>query len=173
MICPRCKKRMATVRYTEVVDGEAVEHHLCDECLSAMQANASAGFEYASVLPANKRPPVAEVVQEAVVGGKSCPTCGTALETVLSQGRVGCGTCYSTFGHQVEAILEGLHRALQHKGKVPHFDDARAKLRADLQTKRTLLRTMLRAEKYEEAAALRDEIRSLEVGLSASESGAD
>jgi len=36
-----------------------------------------------------------------------------------------------------------------------------------------LLRSVLQAENYEEAARLRDEIRSLETGLCVSESGAD
>jgi protein-arginine kinase activator protein McsA len=53
------------------------------------------------------------------------------------------------------------------------MDDARARLRADLQTKRALLRSVLRAENYEEAARLRDEIQSLETGLNMAESGAD
>ena len=59
------------------------------------------------------------------------------------------------------------------QGKVARLDYARARLRADLQAKRTLLRTVLQAEKYEEAARLRDEIRSLETGLYVSETGAD
>ena len=52
-------------------------------------------------------------------------------------------------------------------------DDARARVRSELQSKRALLKTALNLENYEEAASLRDEIRSLETGLVASEAGAD
>ena len=45
------------------------------------------------------------------------------------------------------------------------------RLRADLQTKRTLLRTLLRREKYEEAAVLRDEIQEMESGQSTAGAG--
>jgi protein-arginine kinase activator protein McsA len=49
------------------------------------------------------------------------------------------------------------------------MDDSKAQLRADLQTKRGLLRSVLKAEKYEDAARLRDEIRTLENTLQTSE----
>ncbi len=53
------------------------------------------------------------------------------------------------------------------------LDDARAQVRAELQSKRTLLKTALSTENYEEAAILRDEIRVLESGLSTAEAGAN
>jgi protein arginine kinase activator len=95
------------------------------------------------------------------------------LNTIIEKARVGCPACFSHFGGQIESTLEGLHRGLQHLGKSGRMDDARARLRADLQTKRALLRSVLRAENYEEAARLRDEIQSLETGLNMAESGAD
>ena len=32
MLCDRCKKREAKIYYTEVVNGEMKEQHLCEEC---------------------------------------------------------------------------------------------------------------------------------------------
>jgi protein arginine kinase activator len=113
------------------------------------------------------------VVKEAVLHQRACSTCGTLLSEVVEGHRVGCARCYESFGSQIESILYGLHRALRHKGKAFRVDDTRARVRSDLETKRALLRTVLDAENYEEAAALRDEIRCLEEGLYAFDSGVD
>ena len=112
-------------------------------------------------------------MSEAVRAQRACPSCGTPLSTVVDDGMVGCRTCYDHFGKEIDSILEGLHRGMQHKGKVSKLDNTRARTRADLQNKRQLLRTMLKAENYEEAARLRDEIRELEGGLSMADSGTD
>jgi protein arginine kinase activator len=112
-------------------------------------------------------------VSDAVEARKSCASCNTTLRQILETGRVGCSTCYATFPVQLESLLEGIHVALAHRGKVPRVSDARARVRADLQSKRGLLKTALTTENYEEAAALRDEIKALETGLSSAEGGRD
>lgn len=170
MLCQKCHKSLATVRYAEVVDGQVTDQHLCAQCLALHQKNASPGFE----LP-GPSPTLRKTVQDRVslAAKRTCPSCGSLLSRVAEEGKVGCTACYEAFGDQIESILEGLHRALRHKGKVAHLEDSRARLRADLQTKRGLLRSVLRAEQYEQAATLRDEIKSLETGLYVSESGAD
>ncbi len=174
MLCQKCHKNLATVRYAEVVDGQVTDQQLCRDCLACLQEDSGAGFDIAGSKPVvHQKPSASEVASEVVKTQRTCRTCGTALSTVLDEATVGCATCYETFGSQIESVLEGLHRALWHKGKVSRMDDARARLRADLQAKRALLRSVLRAENYEEAARLRDEIRGLEAGLHVSETGAD
>ena len=66
---------------------------------------------------------------------------------------------------QLEAAVRGLQGALHHRGRSPRADDSRDRIRADLQTKRALLRSALKTENYEEAAILRDTIRTLEAQL--------
>ena len=61
--------------------------------------------------------------------------------------------------------MEGIHYGMRHRGKMPVLDDKRTMLRAGLQTKRTLLRSAVGRENYEEAISLRDEIRALEIEL--------
>ena len=53
------------------------------------------------------------------------------------------------------------------------MNNARERVRSELVSKRALLKTALNMENYEEAAALRDEIKVLETGLSVSGGGAD
>ncbi len=173
MLCQKCHKNLATVRYAEVVDGKVTEQHLCGECLKQHQQNAAKGFELAGPAPMLRRPRQERAARDVVRTEKACPSCGALLSRVTDSGKAGCSACYEHFGSQIESLLEGMHRALRHNGKVFRLDDTRARLRGDLQTKRALLRSALRTENYEEAARLRDEIRCLEQGLHISESGAE
>lgn len=170
MLCQKCHKNLATVRYAEVVDGKVTEQQLCSDCLALHQRETAMGFEL-SRAPSLK--PKEERSRGEAAREQTCPSCGVLSSHIIDAGRVGCPHCYEQFGGQIESILEGMHRALRHKGKVAKMDDTRARLRAELQNKRALLRSVLRAENYEEAARLRDEIRILENGLFVSEQGTD
>ena len=172
MLCQSCHKNLASVRYAEVVDGKVSDLHLCQECLTKRNEDVTPGFEFSSPSPflrqkgSGTRPEIGESHQ-------TCTSCTTTLHGIMDSGMVGCAVCYETFPAELESLLEGIHVALAYRGKVPRLDDARARVRADLQSKRTLMKTALNIENYEEAASLRDEIRALEIGLGASEAGAD
>ena len=46
MLCEQCKKREATVRYVEVVNGVKTEHNLCGHCAAQLDIGQfSAMFE--------------------------------------------------------------------------------------------------------------------------------
>ena len=174
MLCQSCHKNLASKQYTEVVDGKVSALHLCQECLTQRQDGTDAGFQIAK--PAQftrKGRATSDITPEPLEARKSCVACNTTLKQIVDTGRVGCSSCYETFPAQLESLLEGIHIALAHRGKIPRLNNARARVRTELQSKRALLKTALNMENYEEAAALRDEIKVLERGLSASEAGAD
>ena len=82
------------------------------------------------------------------------------LQEVIDNESVGCAACYESFPAQLESLLEGLHDALAHRGKsIGAADDASTRIRADLRGKRSLLKSALQVENYEQAAALRDDVR--------------
>jgi protein arginine kinase activator len=166
MICERCHKRMATMRFTEVVNGRPSVRNICEVCLSELEGNANTGFELSGA-PQPKRIQAGEE-RKAVSGQKTCSACGMELRSALENGRVGCSQCFDTFADQLDPILRELHPSLRHRGKMAHLDDSRERLRADLQTKRALLRSALKLENYEEAAVLRDTIKNMEAGMSGS-----
>ena len=171
MLCRNCHKNLASVRYAEVVDGKVSDLHLCQDCLAARAESVSTGFEFATPSPflGKKKDRPAGKTRE---GHQTCTACTTSLQEIVDTGNVGCSVCYESFPAELEGLLEGIHIALTHRGKVPRLDDARVRVRSDLQSKRALLKTALSMENYEEAASLRDEIRALEIGLGASEAGA-
>ncbi|HOE65172.1 MAG TPA: UvrB/UvrC motif-containing protein [Candidatus Hydrogenedentes bacterium] len=166
MLCERCRKNAATARYSEVVHGKVSVRNICKSCLDALQEDPSTGFEIAGA-PAAKRTKTDREPSEPTLPHRSCPACGLSLRMAIKAGRMGCGACYRNFGDAVDSQLRGLHVSLRHRGKTPRVDDIRDRARADLHGKRALLRTALKLEDYEKAAALRDDIKALETGLGA------
>ncbi len=167
MICKRCMKNVATVKFTEVVDGNAVQHHLCRDCYQEFQHEAP-GFSVEVPKPRRSAPRRRAAAARRTDTAR-CASCGTSLNRIFETAEVGCAACYSTYGKEIESILEALHRGLAHRGKSFKCDDARARLAKELQTKRLLLRSTLKAENYEEAARLRDEIAALEASAQSEE----
>lgn len=168
MLCQRCHKNLATVRYAEVVDGKVTDLHFCSDCLLRHQESSQTGFELSGPAPAPRHTPAQESggqQSDSVVAQRTCSSCGMLLKHAVKTGQVGCSQCYSEFADDLEPMLRAAHTAMRHRGKAPHRDDAREALRAELQTKRALLRTALKMENYEEAAVLRDEIKALDTGM--------
>lgn len=173
MLCQKCHKNRASVRYAEVVDGKVKNLQLCKECLARQQDEVENGFEFAEPVLAGRAAPHRGPLVDTETDTRTCEACETTLKSILETGKVGCCTCYKTFAVELESLLEGIHDGLTHRGKTPHLDDTRARIRSDLQTKRALLKTALGLENYEEAAGLRDEIRALEAGLGLSSAGVE
>ena len=171
MLCQKCHKNLATVRYAEVVNGKVTDLHLCQDCLNK-QRDGAAGFELGGPASSGRVSGVSRVGRGPFPGPRKCSSCGVQLVKILDSGRVGCGACYVTFSQELEPLLAGLHGSTIHQGKSPRVDDARARLREELQHKRVVLRSAVQSESFEEAASLRDEIRELELALGVSDAGA-
>lgn len=167
MLCQKCHKNLATVRYAEVVNGKVTDLHLCAECLAKHQENATAGFELTGSIAS--RAGGGTRAEKTTRQRRACKSCGTQLVSITDTGRVGCAGCYSMFAEDIEPVIAGIHGNVHHLGKNPTVTDSRANLRATLQTKRALLRAAVRNEQYEDAAALRDSIQSIEKELGLSE----
>lgn len=167
MICKSCMKNVATIKFTEVVDGNVVEHYLCPECYREHQ-EASAGFSESVPRP-SVRGAVREKSESAARAKQvaKCPSCSITLAQILESATVGCPVCYTTFGKEIESLLEGLHPGSAYQGKTFKCDDERLRMSKDIQNKRVLLRRMIKEENYEEAAQLRDEIARIELAAQA------
>lgn len=165
MLCERCHKRSATLRYSEVIDGKAIARNICETCRRDIEGNASLGFEMSGAAPAPRPEYFPRFTGDTAPRHVSCPSCGTELAEALKTGRVGCGLCYDTFAEQFGPVLRSVHPSLIHRGRTPRRDDTRERLLMDLQSRRALLRSALKTESFEDAAVLRDEIKRLEASL--------
>jgi protein arginine kinase activator len=92
-----------------------------------------------------------------------CSTCGYEYSDFKKIGRLGCPDCYTAFEAQLVAVLRHVHGSTQHAGKKAVRTNERAAVRERVAALREDLALAIRSEEYERAAALRDEIRELEM----------
>jgi protein arginine kinase activator len=166
MICQNCQKNVATVHVTEVLQEEgasepsATEQHLCEVCAQTMD------LPHAS--PASK--PKVDVWKLLQISAQNtrkkssltCSECGMSLDEFRKKGRLGCAKDYEVFKSHIVDLLERVHGARSHMGRVPGTSEAelvRVQRMSDLKQK---LETAVREEAYESAARLRDELKALE-----------
>ena len=88
----------------------------------------------------------------------SCPECGLKYAQFRAEGRLGCARDYDEFAGPLLALLERVHRATDHCGKVP----VRRRSTMGLSKLKAELDAAIAAERYEDAAVLRDRLREKE-----------
>ena len=152
----------AEVHLTEVVDNKMSTQYLCKPCAAEKGLNAASGQggEIADLL--------AQLTQGEERGGVDaatapCTFCGLSLDGFRETGRLGCPHCYTTFEPGLRRLLNRIHGAARHRGKV-YLPPDPAGLDRDrrLDDLRRRLRSAVDTEDFERAASLRDQIRELE-----------
>jgi protein arginine kinase activator len=161
MKCMFCNNP-ATVHLGNFVNQKKREAHLCEQC--ARERN---------LLPDPPAPPIdlkalmnllmpAIPLQSqggaAIAAEPVCPNCGLTYAAFKAEGRFGCGHDYETFRTVLEPLLERVHRATTHTGKLPL---ARSRA-AEIEDIRARMTAAAGIEDYEQAARLRDLIRQKE-----------
>lgn len=165
MKCDFCDKK-ATVFLTQLVEGQMKKVCLCDACAKERGVTDPTGFSLADLLlggvPVGAGPGQAGKPSPSTPGGgRKCPTCGFTLDDLRRVRRFGCSDCYATFGEEVGQIIRGMHQGTSHVGKVPEGLMALHIRHQRIEELRARLDQAISSESYEEAAGLRDEIRSL------------
>jgi len=160
MMCQRCKKNRATVHITNISDDKAGEMHLCEECAQKEGMTLKSQVSLADFLAGLIKAPATK--EMARLAQMKCPNCSMNYLEFQSKGRLGCPEDYDVFSELIEPLLEKIHGASRHVGKSPLSGG----FVSEESVKLTLLKRQLAAaveeERYEDAAALRDEIRQLE-----------
>ncbi|MGE4143135.1 MAG: UvrB/UvrC motif-containing protein [Planctomycetota bacterium] len=154
---------MATVHLTEIVQKAKRELHLCERCAQAR------GVTIHGTAPVGKPAEKESFAVKDLFGGfeeeveaASCPDCGVGLEEFRRSGRLGCARDYDHFRAELLPLLERIHGARQHTGRVPHGVEQRLARSERLDRYRRELEAAVAREAYEEAARLRDAILALE-----------
>lgn len=152
MKCHRCGTREASVHWLEMVGEQRRSLWLCADC-AATREQAPAG--------AASEPLVSFLGQGLAGAGAACPGCGTTLDDLRRDNRLGCARCYVTFRSTMLPLLARFHRHISHVGKVPGGSPPTTRL-AEITRLRLGLTKAVAAEDFERAAALRDRLRELE-----------
>ena len=163
MLCQRCGKLPATIHMTEISDGgDRTEWHICEECANAeglAQGPPIAPMALASLIQM-------ESPASAQAGGvepATCPHCGITFEEFRTKGRFGCPHDYTLFAEALNPLLDKIHGAHQHTGRLPRGQQAVDSALSDRMLRlRRELQDAVRREDYENAATLRDTIKELE-----------
>lgn len=166
MICQSCGKRTATTHIKTVVNGKLTEVHLCEEC--AREKGYGNWFSHWDLDLGSMLSGLLGSAKSGEV--RRCEKCGASFEEIARTGKVGCAECYRTFRAQLLPVIQRIHGAARHKGKVPGGSALRLSEQANkivpaaspLEEKRRQLAKAIEAQEFEKAAVLRDEIKELE-----------
>lgn len=170
MRCSLCKKKDATIHYTEVVDNALQKIHLCEACAAEKGINIELPFSFSDIMSA-----LTQGLQALQAGGEqapatptlACPLCGLTLAQLVKQGRLGCQQCYTVFDRALRDIVRSVQKTPQHVGKHPagtHSGQTAPLRIAELEL---ALAKAVAEERYEDCAPLRDELRRLKTGAEA------
>jgi protein arginine kinase activator len=158
MKCQLCSNT-ATVHFTKLINKKVTELHLCANCAAKQQIPSLGDLSLSAILQSLIGQHVGPLSEE--LSRLTCPTCGVKYMEFRRDGRLGCPCDYGLFRAGLEPILQRVHRATRHAGKVPrrHRSSERESVLLELRQK---LRRAISSEAFEDAARLRDLIRAKE-----------
>jgi protein arginine kinase activator len=178
LICDECQKRPVKVHITRIVNGQKTKLNLCEECAGKYQKfftppNIGQNFSITKFLAGLLDDDLGGEVPFQPQTEISCPKCGLSYDDFSVHGRLGCGECYETFKTRIGPLLDKIHGNNKHVGKTPlhalrgdiGIKDSQDPLETKLNGLRSKLQELVEEERFEEAAAVRDEIRELEAQI--------
>lgn len=162
MICQNCGKNDASMHIKSVINGEALELHLCPECAKSLgydTAFSDFGFSFPDILNSFLAGPLYE--RELGNSVKRCSKCGTSFDEIAKSGRTGCAECYKTFHEELAPLIERIHGRTKHAGKTANekSDNENGK---EIENLKKEMKSAVERQDYEHAAAVRDKIKKLE-----------
>lgn len=160
MVCNVCGTNEATIHLTEIVNGQVVELHICEQCAKEKGADFKSHFSFSDLLAG-----LADFNSQLLPKKKmamKCKACGLTFANFGKVGRLGCPDCYDSFSAQLMPLIKRIQRSTQHVGKRPSSVPEKAKIDFKVQELQGRLNECISKEEFEEAAKLRDEIKRLE-----------
>lgn len=167
MICGNCKQNEATTHIKRIVNGETMEYDLCGDCAREL------GYTdvFSSFSPFNLSDFFSDFIGEGAhrrLGDKArrCPKCGSTFNDIIRENKLGCAECYRTFADRLAPSIERIHGKSGHCGKrleIVASGTSEPTREEKIDILRSRLAAAIKNEEYEQAAALRDEIKALEV----------
>lgn len=169
MMCEECGNNPAVFHFITIKNDERTEKNLCAECMA----------KYKKQLPGMDIKNLAGILNNLIEGRRSsreeeidpetaaitCEQCGMTYAEFRKGGMLGCAECYRAFKEPMTALLQRIHGNTQHAGRIPGGVHSGASIRINIDRMRQQLQKAVAAEEYEQAAKLRDAIRSLEAQL--------
>jgi len=157
MLCDICKKTVATVHLTQLIDGKTKKVDMCEACSKEKGVDDPAGFSLADLLLGLG---AAQEMDQAAAGGEiKCPHCGFTQVDFKKAGRLGCAECYTVFHEGLESLLKTMHKGTRHVGKIPAAYRQSQDMAERLKGLQKKLDKAVAEEDFETAAQLRDQLK--------------
>ena len=169
MLCQNCSKREATTHIKRVVNGEATEAHLCQEC--AAKLGYDNFFDNFSLNLPDLFSSFFGDSARALAGSRTdrCEKCGCSFDDIVKTGMVGCADCYDKFFDKLLPSIQRIHCRTRHVGSVPvTVTETTASAQSKPETAEDRIAALeaemkkaIEAQNFEQAAVLRDKIKEL------------
>jgi len=159
MKCDVCGKP-ATVHLTQIINNKIQKVDLCEDCAQEKGVTDPENFSLTDLI-GKAAGDVGDEFSITDTSGFKCTKCGCTPQAFKKHGRLGCAECYNALKPVLMPILENMHKGLSHKGKAPAGVAEKVIIKNRLTDLEDDLRRAIDEERYEDAAAYRDEIRTL------------
>ncbi|QHE50661.1 UvrB/UvrC motif-containing protein [Pontibacillus sp. HMF3514] len=183
MECQECHQRPATLHFTQVINGNKTEVHVCEKCAyekgymsqnqdSFSLHNLLSGlFNFETYPMSESQTPNHSYSTQQ---GLKCEKCGLTYQEFTRIGKFGCAECYRTFGEKLNPIFRRVHSGnTRHDGKIPVRTGGNLQIRKQIDDKRQEMQRLIHEENFEEAAKVRDQIRSLQEQINSDDRDGD
>ena len=152
--CQLCDQR-ATLHLTEIINGQKIEHHLCQKCAQNEGLTLQAHIQIPSAInQIAKFKQASEKIKDL-----HCPHCDLTWIEFRKKGLLGCAKDYEAFGNPLKALIhKAQNGGRQHVGRIPKNLTGRIGRETKLLKLRKNLQQAIDTEDYESAVRIRDEI---------------
>ena len=173
MLCDNCRENEATVRYTEIINGNKREMMLCEECsqklginnmslklpidFSSFFGDLMSEYENTDLLPMFSTPKELK-----------CNSCNMTYNEFLNTGKLGCASCYDAFQDRINTVLKRIQGSTEYLGRKSSYSEDNKTTKKTNKGEKTKtrestleddLKQAIKEERYEDAAKIRDEIK--------------
>ena len=169
MKCQECQKRPATLHFTQVINGNKREIHVCEMCAKekgymtypeegySLHNLITGLFNFDSSQMDTHQGTAFQQMKEL-----QCPKCELTFSKFKRAGKFGCAQCYHTFASHLDPIFRRVHSGnTKHFGKIPKRQGGNLHIKKQLETYKKKLQELIEHEAFEEAAIVRDKIKEL------------
>lgn len=179
MECQECQQRPSALHFTQVINGNKTEVHVCEICAKekGYMMHQEEGYSLHNLLAGLfnfDSTQIGSHSESAFQPSKDpqCPKCKLTFSEFKRSGKFGCAECYEAFSSRLDPIFRRVHSGnVKHHGKIPK------RIGGDLHTKKKLasykkeLEQLIRDEAFEQAAMVRDQIKELKSKENSSRAG--
>jgi protein arginine kinase activator len=163
MLCEICHQKPATVKLTQIVNGQKKEMNLCKSCADKKGlANPFGGLPdiVGSIILGILSQGLAEHKETKTDTSTVCDSCGLSIGQFEKTGILGCSNCYQAFKEPLKNLLRRIHGSNKHIGSRPVMYRHHVE-HPDPESLKRELQKAIENEEYERAAILRDTMRDL------------